>query len=113
MRKTLVIPAQTGTQRAKRNRFWSPAFAGVRRALLLALIFAAGFLALPADEARALVWKDCQRIAMCTGCRPVFRCRSCSYQRTCAGGICGWGDVCVWGPYLKVLPRGARIIEMR
>ncbi len=58
-----------------------------------------------------LVWKDCQRIAMCTGCRPVYKCRSCSYQRTCAGGICGWGDVCVWGPYLKVLPRGARIIR--
>ena len=58
-----------------------------------------------------LVWKDCQRIAMCTGCRAVFKCRSCSYRRTCAGGICGWGDVCVWGPYLKVLPRGARIIQ--
>ena len=69
--------------------------------------------ALPAGEAKAIVWKDCQRIAMCSGCRPVYKCRSCSYQRTCAGGICGWGDVCVWGPYLKVLPRGARIIQVR
>ena len=66
---------------------------------------------LPADEASALVWRDCQRIAICTGCRPVYKCRSCSYKRTCAGGVCGWGDVCVWGPYVKVLPRGARIIR--
>jgi hypothetical protein len=58
-----------------------------------------------------LVWKDCQRIALCTGCAPVYRCRSCNYQRTCDGGVCGWGDVCVWGPYVKVLPRGARIIR--
>lgn len=98
----------------------------------LAGLLAVCLVALPAGDARAgaladlkgalqqqtlhtpvLVWKDCQRIAMCTGCRPVFRCRSCNYQRTCAGGICGWGDVCVWGPYLRVLPRGARIIEVR
>jgi hypothetical protein len=57
------------------------------------------------------VWKDCQAIARCTGCKPVYRCRSCSYQRTCQGGVCGWGDVCVWGPYVKVLPRGARIVR--
>lgn len=57
------------------------------------------------------VWKDCQEIAMCTGCKPVYRCRSCSYQRTCQGDRCGWGDVCVWGPYVKVLPRGARIFR--
>jgi hypothetical protein len=79
----------------------------------LAGLLAAGLLALPSGEANAIVWKDCQKIAMCTGCRPAYRCRSCTYQRTCAGGICGWGDVCVWGPYLKVLPRGARIIEVR
>jgi hypothetical protein len=85
----------------------------MRKTLLfiLAALMAACLLALPADEASALVWRDCQRIAMCTGCRPVFKCRSCSYRRTCAGGICGWGDVCVWGPYVKVLPRGARIIR--
>jgi len=59
----------------------------------------------------ARVWKDCQSIAMCTGCRPVYRCRSCTYKRTCQGGRCGWGDVCVWGPHVKVLPRGARIIR--
>jgi hypothetical protein len=58
-----------------------------------------------------LVWKDCQKIALCTGCAPAYRCRSCNYQRTCDGGVCGWGDVCVWGPYVKVLPRGARIIQ--
>jgi hypothetical protein len=58
-----------------------------------------------------LVWKDCQAIAMCSGCKPVYRCRSCSYQKTCQGGVCGWGDVCVWGPYVKVLPRGARIVR--
>jgi hypothetical protein len=57
------------------------------------------------------VWKDCQAIAMCTGCRPVYHCRSCSYQRTCKYGMCQWGDVCVWGPYVRILPRGARIIR--
>jgi hypothetical protein len=104
----------------------------MRRTVLfiLAGLMAACLFALPTTEGKAgppgdigsalqyepiftpvLVWRDCQRIAMCTGCRPVFKCRSCSYRRTCAGGICGWGDVCVWGPYLKVLPRGARIIQ--
>ena len=57
------------------------------------------------------IWKECQAVAMCTGCRPVYHCRSCSYQRTCPYGICQWGDVCVWGPYVRVLPRGARIIR--
>ena len=55
------------------------------------------------------VWRDCQRIARCTGCQPVFHCRSCSYQRTCKYGLCEWGDVCVWGPYLPLAPRGVRI----
>jgi hypothetical protein len=59
------------------------------------------------------VWRDCQNMARCTGCRPVYRCRSCSYQRTCSGGLCGWGDICVWGPYVRVLPPGARIIIVR
>jgi hypothetical protein len=77
----------------------------------LAAVAAVCFAALPAEKAAARVWKDCQRVALCTGCAPVYRCRSCSYQRTCAGGRCGWGDVCVWGPYVKVLPRGARIIR--
>jgi hypothetical protein len=77
----------------------------------LAAIAAACLAVLPAREASALVWKDCQRVALCEGCRPVYRCRSCSYQRTCQGGRCGWGDVCVWGPYVRVLPRGARIIR--
>jgi hypothetical protein len=76
-----------------------------------AALMAAGLLALPVIEAEARVWKDCQRIARCTGCRPVYKCRSCEYQRSCAGGQCGWIDVCVWGPYVKVLPRGARIIN--
>jgi hypothetical protein len=58
-----------------------------------------------------LKFKDCQRVALCEGCAPVFRCRSCEYKRTCDGGVCGWGDVCVWGPYVKALPRGARIIR--
>ena len=126
---------QAGIRRATRkSQIWTPAFAGVTRKLfltsVLAGLMAACLLALPAADARAgalsdlrsvldhqplytpvLVWKDCQRIAMCTGCRPVFKCRSCTYRRTCAGGICGWGDVCVWGPYLRVLPRGAHIIQ--
>ena len=104
----------------------------MRKALLTILLagLMAACLVAPATESRAgalsdledavqtqplytpvAVWKDCQRIALCSGCRPVFKCRSCKYQRTCAGGICGWGDVCVWGPYVKVLPRGARIIR--
>jgi hypothetical protein len=77
----------------------------------LAGLMAAGLSLVPTGAANALVWKDCQRIAMCSGCRPVYKCRSCQYQRTCAGGICGWGDICVWGPYVRVLPRGARIIQ--
>jgi hypothetical protein len=71
---------------------------------------AACLLALPANEARALIWKDCQKIALCNHCQPGYRCRACEYKRTCAGGVCGWGDVCVWGPFVRVLPRGARII---
>ena len=57
------------------------------------------------------VWRDCQRIARCSGCKPVYRCRSCNYQRTCEGGRCGWADVCVWGPYLPLAPKGVRIIN--
>ena len=105
----------------------------MRKALLklaLAGLISACLLALPATEGRAgapgdiggalehtplftpvLVWKDCQRIAMCTGCRPVYRCRSCSYQKQCFRGRCQWGDICVWGPYVRVLPRAARIIR--
>lgn len=59
------------------------------------------------------VWRDCQEIALCRGCQPRYKCRSCEYKRTCAGGVCSWGDVCVWGPYLKVLPPGARLIRIR
>jgi hypothetical protein len=105
----------------------------MRKALVLlglAGLLAAFLFALPATGSRAgaladlkgavqtqplyspvLVWRDCQRIARCSGCRAVYKCRSCTYRRTCAGGICGWGDVCVWGPYVKVLPPGARIIR--
>jgi len=57
------------------------------------------------------VWRDCQRIARCTGCKPVYRCRSCEYQRNCAGGRCGWADICVWGPYIPLAPKGVRIIN--
>jgi hypothetical protein len=100
-------------------------------ALLCALLFALIALGPPASEAKAaaavagslagavqhqtlvqpvLVWRDCQRIARCTGCRPVYRCRSCSYQRQCPRrGPCQWADICVWGPYLPVAPRGVPI----
>jgi hypothetical protein len=57
------------------------------------------------------MWKDCQEIAQCTGCRPVYKCRFCTYQRQCIRGLCQWGNVCVWSPAMKVLPRGARIIQ--
>jgi hypothetical protein len=93
-------------------------------ALLCALLVALIASVQPAPEAKAasavagavqhhtlvqpaLVWRDCQRIARCTGCRPVYRCRSCSYQRQCLRrGPCQWADICVWGPYLPVAPRG-------
>ena len=54
-------------------------------------------------------WRDCQRIARCNGCQPVYRCRFCNYQRTCKRDFCGWADVCVWGPYLPLAPRGVPI----
>jgi len=59
------------------------------------------------------IYKDCQQIALCTGCRPVYKCRSCNYQKVCSRGLCEWRDICVWGPYVKVLPPGARIIRIR
>ncbi|HYH70830.1 MAG TPA: hypothetical protein VEX16_05960 [Methyloceanibacter sp.] len=68
----------------------------------------------PAEQSAVIpvkVWRDCQRIARCSGCKPVYRCRSCQYQRTCEGGRCGWADVCVWGPYLPLAPKGVRIIN--
>jgi len=101
--------------------------------LFLALFLAVSLGALPADQAEAgaaitgvagavqheslvtpvLVWRDCQRIARCNGCRPVYHCRSCSYQRQCPGRgrPCEWSDVCVWGPYLPVAPRGVRVYQ--
>jgi hypothetical protein len=100
-------------------------------ALICALLFALIVVGPPASEVKAagvaagsmadavqhqtlvqpaLVWRDCQRIARCNGCRPVYRCRSCSYQRQCPRrGPCQWGDICVWGPYLPVAPRGVPI----
>jgi hypothetical protein len=57
----------------------------------------------------AKVWRDCQRIARCHGCTPVYRCRSCTYERQCRYGQCQWGDVCVWGPYIPLAPRGVRV----
>jgi hypothetical protein len=57
----------------------------------------------------AKVWRDCQRIARCHGCTPVYRCRSCSYERQCRYGQCQWGDVCVWGPYIPLAPRGVPV----
>jgi hypothetical protein len=97
------------------------AFAGLLAVSLAALAPGHAGVGMPATIGSAidaqplytpvLVFKDCQRVALCPGCAPVFRCRSCEYKRTCEGGRCGWGDVCVWGPYVKVLPRGARIIQ--
>lgn len=55
------------------------------------------------------VWRDCQRIARCHGCTPVYRCRSCSYEKKCYGRLCEWGDVCVWGPYIPLAPKGVRV----
>ena len=58
-------------------------------------------------------FRDCQEIARCSGCRPVYKCRSCTYQRVCYRRLCEWRDVCVWGPYRKVLQPNARIIRIR
>jgi hypothetical protein len=99
--------------------------------LVLAFLLATLFGAMPVTETKAgasmagvavglqhqplvqpvRVWRDCQRIARCYGCAPVYHCRSCSYQRSCRNnyGFCGWTDVCVWGPYLPVAPRGVPI----
>ena len=104
-----------------RKRFILLALLGLVAACLGAMTASDASAAMPGEIGSALqpeplwtpvlVWKDCQRIAMCTGCRPVYKCRSCTYQRTCNYGRCQWSDICVWGPYLKVLPRGARIIR--
>ena len=102
----------------------------VRFGLILASLFALALGTLEAAQAGAvpsgsaaslfqhqplvqpvLVWRDCQRIAHCSGCRPVYHCRSCNYQRKCKWGICEWADVCVWGPYLPLAPRGVPIVE--
>ena len=91
-------------------------------------LLAACLLALPASNSRAgaladlrgatwqatiytpvAVWKDCQKISMCTGCAASYRCRSCSYVKKCYGRLCEWGDVCVWGPYIPLAPRGVRV----
>jgi hypothetical protein len=57
-----------------------------------------------------IVWRDCQRIARCYGCKPVFHCRTCAYQRQCPRrGPCQWGDICTWGPFLPVAPRGVPV----
>ncbi len=61
----------------------------------------------------AKVFKDCQEIALCAGCKARYKCRSCKYQRACSRGLCEWRDICVWGPYVKVLPPNARIIRIR
>jgi hypothetical protein len=88
-------------------------------ALLLGALFAKAGTGMAAGVAGAvhqplvqpvLVWRDCQRIARCYGCQPVFRCRSCTYQRQCPRrGPCPWTDVCVWGPYLPLAPRGVPV----
>ena len=57
------------------------------------------------------VWRECQQIAACDGCKPVYKCRACEYEKICVRGSCEWRDICVWGPYVKVLPPGARIIR--
>ena len=98
--------------------------------LILAPLFAALLCGLPVSGAKAgaamagvggalesqplaqpvLVWRDCQRIARCYGCRPVYHCRTCSYHRQCPRrGPCQWADVCVWGPYLPLAPRGVPV----
>ncbi|MGA8691286.1 MAG: hypothetical protein WB662_15605 [Methyloceanibacter sp.] len=96
--------------------------------LFLAFLLAAALGAMPVTEAKAgaagsvataiqhqplvrpaVTWRDCQRIARCYGCAPVYHCRSCGYQRKCLRGLCEWADVCVWGPYLPVAPRGVPI----
>jgi hypothetical protein len=100
--------------------------------LFLAFLLATALGAMPVTEAMAgaamagsmassiqhqplvtpvIIWRDCQRIAHCYGCRPVYRCRSCSYQRICKRRLCEWADICVWGPYLPIAPRGVPIRE--
>jgi hypothetical protein len=75
----------------------------------LAYLLGAIVVLVPTGEATAKVWRDCQRIARCHGCTPVYRCRSCEYQRQCRYGQCQWGDVCVWGPYIPLAPRGVPV----
>jgi hypothetical protein len=99
--------------------------------LVLAILLAAALGASPATDAKAgaamaasvasglthqplvtpvRVWRDCQRIARCNGCQPVFHCRSCEYQRRCPPRQpCQWADICTWGPFLPVAPRGVRV----
>ena len=92
------------------------ALAGLAALCLVALVAADGQAGAPAPSGigeavphasiatPVKVWRDCQEIALCTGCRAVYKCRSCTYQKACSRGFCEWRDVCVWGPYVKVVP---------
>ena len=55
----------------------------------------------------------CQKVIRCAGCQPGYRCRACRKRPICTHGICHYRTMCGWGPALKALPQGARLVRVR
>lgn len=95
--------------------------AGLLPGLLGLLLLAVA--AVPGGAARALdamslvtpvkATNICKQIVPCKTCRPVYRCRTCRKRPICNHGICHYRMMCGWGPALKSLPKGARLVRVR
>ncbi|WP_141701143.1 hypothetical protein [Methyloceanibacter methanicus] len=80
-------------------------------------------LAVPASDARSSDAMSmvtpvkaapvCKEVIGCKNCRPVYRCRSCRKWPICIHGVCHYRTLCGWGPTLKSLPKGARVVRVR
>ena len=55
----------------------------------------------------------CKAVVRCAGCKPVYRCRSCRKRPICTPGVCIYRTMCGWGPALRSLPKGARLVRVR
>ena len=55
----------------------------------------------------------CKAVVRFAGCKPVYRCRVCRKRPICTHGVCIYRTLCGWGPALKSLPKGARLVRVR